>query len=145
MANVNEYLFIDKVRVDAYFEQLASTVKLVKLPAWKVAFGLTGPTVEGTQSTAIQTYGVHEKVSTLISKLNPFRGEPTAFHGDDGDFVFETMNATRAFIPTGVSKRQDFPGVAIWLATRASVKHSLQGFRYLVIIWLLQLPPAGCG
>jgi hypothetical protein len=132
MAKLNDYLFIDKARVDSYFEQVESTPKLVKLPAWKVAFGLTGPSVEGTQSTAIQTFSVHEKVTTLMSKLDPYRGEPSTFDGEDGDFIFETMTATRAFLPPGTSKRQDFPGVAIWLGTRASVESSLQGFRYLV-------------
>lgn len=132
MREITDYLFVDRRRLDSYFEQLGSSIKMVKLPAWKVAFGLAGPTVEAAQSTSVQSFSSHEKLQTLMTKLKPHRGQLAAFNGEDEEFVFETLDATRVLIPAGITNKKELPSVALWLCTRSDAEDQYQGFRYLV-------------
>lgn len=111
--SVAEYLYIDKRRVDSYFEQLSDTDKTVTIPTWKFSLGLSGPRLERAQSHTTKPYSRHEKIKHLMEKLDiDFKGGITGY----SVFGFNSFAAKRVLIPRTASKRDDFRGLAIWIA-----------------------------
>jgi hypothetical protein len=113
---LTEYLYCDNRRLDGYFEQISNPVTYDKVPMWKAGLGLTGPSVEGTQSRPGRPYTVHEKVQKVVSHLRTTklldRGR-LAYHIASGrEFRVEAMSARRAAIPP----RKDFPGLSLWVS-----------------------------
>ena len=45
-----EYIYIDKSRIDGYFEQISDPVRYDKVPVWNASLGLTGPRAEASQT-----------------------------------------------------------------------------------------------
>lgn len=74
MANSNaeiiEYLFIDEVRLNLYFEQLSSPMAYDKVPIWNAVLGLTGPKAEATQTRPGRAFTMHEKITKFQSYIN---------------------------------------------------------------------------
>lgn len=64
-----EYLFVDQPRIERYFQQLSAPVQYDKLPVWKVALGITGPSVEGSQSRPGREFSFNEKLQKVLSHM----------------------------------------------------------------------------
>ena len=97
--SLREYLFVDKRRLDMYFEQLSSPVAYDKLPVWKFVLGLTGPRTEAAQLRPGRPFTHHEKVERLLRHLdsnNLVHRSRRLRH--DLPFQIETMTASRAVI-----------------------------------------------
>ncbi|MBB4367597.1 hypothetical protein GGD63_000366 [Bradyrhizobium sp. cir1] len=67
--DIADYLYVDRGRMDSYFEQVAGPVKYDKVPIWKVALGLGGPSAESTQQRVGRPFTEHEKLSRLAAVL----------------------------------------------------------------------------
>lgn len=64
-----EYIYIDKKRLNNYFEQFSSPVNFDKVPVWKTVLGLTGPKAEATQARPGRPFTDHEKILKLVEYL----------------------------------------------------------------------------
>jgi len=104
-----EYLFLDKPRIERYFQQLSEPVKYDKLPVWKIALSLTGPAVEGTQTHPGREFSFQEKLQKvldhiqgngLLSGVRPslFNEAGREFHSEKTPFIAETLSARQARI-----------------------------------------------
>ncbi|MCH9053256.1 MAG: hypothetical protein IIA72_19725 [Proteobacteria bacterium] len=121
-----EYLYIDALRLDRYYEQISSPVKYDKVPVWKVAVGLAGPKVEGTQVRPGRPPSTHEKILRLkeyIDKHNLASAERIHLftrRGTDEEkpFILETLSARRARINRGNDV------LNIWVSLRPDEAHS---------------------
>ena len=150
MTLLNEYLYIDHKRLDSYAQQLDSVKKVVKLPSWKAKLGLTGPSIEGTQSSQLESINDHEKIACVIDKLG-LSDMPDAVWETDGvlwdgpQFVLETHTAIRVtfpgfsvdnFLGMKVSSPVEVPPLAVWIcenktALGYNIRHTylLEGLR----------------
>jgi len=124
-----EYLYIDETRLDSYFQQISLPVAFDKKPTWKVGFSLTGPVVEGTQSSFPRPPTQHEKICTVLDYLNKKsylkRPEETTY----GDFVFESLDAAPVHIPVPKNAGLNRDYVSLWVGTPKTVGG---GFRFLL-------------
>lgn len=128
---VAEYTFIDRRRVDSYFEQLSSPILHDKVPLWKIAVGLKGLSLERSESTAPRPATDHEKISLLVSRLVERPGGPPA----RADFALETLLGRRAFIPAAAWRSDSLPGfrgLAIWFCRSAVGGRDMLGNRCLI-------------
>lgn len=141
MALIADYIFVDKRRIDSYFEQISPPLKYTKRSSWKVALGLTGPQVEGTQSMDARPYTLHEKLTTLVKRIDPSRNLPRDLN-DPQVFYLETFYALRALLPTRLenSERQ---GLVLWICQKINSRMSThydsndhvlasEGYRFLI-------------
>jgi hypothetical protein len=130
---LTEYLFLDEPRIERYFQQLSAPVRYDKLPVWKVALGLTGPSVEGTQSRPGREFSFNEKLEEVVTHMESEGLIGTSRHSlrnrDDKPFVRETLFARRARIerkektltiwislqPDEQTVPEDFPSGALYL------------------------------
>lgn len=121
---VTEYLYVDQRRVDSYFEQVSDPVKYDKVPIWKMALGLAGPSTEGTQSRPGRAFTQHEKITELLKRL---AGGPSSrvSRRRDSEFAVACLSAVRAFIPSRSTGAGDFPGLAIWIGLGAEESRDL--------------------
>lgn len=124
---LNEYIYVNNRRLDAYFEQISSPLAYDKVPSIKVKLSLTGLEVGGEQSQNARAFSMHEKISKLQTYLkghnqilnhSPFIGQSEA-----QPFVLESLYAKRVFIPPK-SRAHDreipewFKGLSLWISTR---------------------------
>jgi hypothetical protein len=117
---LTEYLYCDEKRLDSYFSRISGPIAYDKVPVWKAALSLTGPTVEGTQSRPGRPFTLHEKVQKLIDYLRSSDlidyGRPTdPFGPDEGHFRVETMLARKAIIRPKIEV-PDFRGLSLWVS-----------------------------
>ncbi|HEY9285515.1 MAG TPA: hypothetical protein VIP46_18835 [Pyrinomonadaceae bacterium] len=120
--NLAEYLFLDRPRIERYFQQLSEPVKYDKVPVWKVALGLAGPSVEGAQDRPAREFTFEEKLQKVLShieseKLLAKTRQRRPDIEDIKPFIVETVSARRARIEREgttlniwVSLRPDHPG-----------------------------------
>jgi hypothetical protein len=110
-----EYLYIDIPRLGRYYEQISLPVVYDKVPVWKVALGISGPKVEGTQSRTGRAPTNHEKIQKfleyiderkLVSCERPYFSD----NEDEKPFIFEYVCARRAVI------RKNDLTLSIWVA-----------------------------
>jgi hypothetical protein len=131
-----EYLFVDKPRIERYFQQLSAPVKYDKLPVWKVALGISGPKVEGSQSQTGREFSFEEKLQRVLSHMQSedllSATRPSLYNkeGEGGGltgqpFVAEILSARRAAI-----SRQD-RALNIWVSLQTT-KNRLPGALYLI-------------
>ena len=136
--DLTEYLFLDQPRIERYFQQLSAPVQYDKLPVWKVALGLTGLNVEGTQSRPGREFSFNEKLQKVIDHMQSenllSENRPSLYNREDHDspekpFVIETLLARRARIeregralniwvslhPDEPSSNDRFPSGALYL------------------------------
>ena len=113
--DITDYIYVDHQRVNSYFEQISPPVYYDKVPVWKVALGLAGPSAEGTQQRPSSPYTDHEKIVELFTHLP--RCKDT-----DGQKPFQVLTcfAQRTVIP-GV-KETGLPGVALWMCRNVWTK-----------------------
>lgn len=95
-----EYIYIDRIRLDSYFQQISSPNTFDKVPSWKVSFSLIGPGVEGTQSPNARPYTDHEKVIAVLDNLYTSSNTCPPEFNPYTNFVFESLDATPVLIPT---------------------------------------------
>lgn len=117
-----EYLYIDKPRLDRYYEQISSPVKYDKVPVWKVALGLTGPKVESTQVRSGRSPTTHEKTQKFIEHVEEHdlaSSERTSLdmrrrseEEEERPFILETLSARRVQI------KKDDSVLNIWVSIR---------------------------
>jgi hypothetical protein len=127
---LNEYLYVDAVRLESYFLQISEPVKLQKLPSWKVAFGMTGPQVEATQSRIERQFSTHEKIRAvfqylwdgrMLSRWRPGYSVCRATGHEDAlaerkvAFVLETCRARRVVLPAPSDAPSSAP-ISMWIA-----------------------------
>lgn len=127
-----EYLFIDEPRIERYFQQLSAPVRYDKLPVWKVALGLTGPAVEGTQSRLGREFSLNEKLEEVLRHIES-EELTTSFdravdEWDEKPFVSERLVARQAII-----ERKD-KRLKIWVSVPAekSVRKPFPRAVYLI-------------
>ena len=124
-----EYLFLDKPRIERYFHQLSSPVHYDKVPVWKVALGLTGPSIEGTQSRKGREFTFQEKLDAFLGHLQSERlissVRPSFAQSSDSEtpFVTESLWARRARI------ERDMNTLNIWVSLEPDLSNSAGEFR----------------
>jgi hypothetical protein len=104
-----EYLYVDTPRLDRYYDQISSPVQYDKVPVWKVAFGLAGPSVEATQQRSGRAPSLHEKIQKFIDYVqdHDLAGcERTSLFSHrkpnaDRPFIVESITARRAHLKRG--------------------------------------------
>lgn len=67
--SLKEYLYLDRRRIDSYFEQISGPVVYEKVPTLKVSLSLSGPSAEGLQTRPERPYTVTEKLEKLLNYL----------------------------------------------------------------------------
>jgi hypothetical protein len=125
---LTEYLYCDKQRLDSYFEQISNPVAYDKVPIWKAALGITGPSVEGTQSRPGRPFTLHEKVQKIVSHLraNKFLDPGRAAPSSKASFLVEAMSAQRAAIPPN-KEVTGFPGLNVWVSVESDTDARQRG------------------
>jgi hypothetical protein len=116
-----EYLYIDKNRVNSYFDQIETPLKFDKMPEWKVEFGLPYiAKVAGNQSSFARPWTMEEKIRAIIKNLqenNHIEYErQNAKTERIKEFRFEVCSARKVFITPDDSKPSDFKGLNIWIS-----------------------------
>jgi hypothetical protein len=102
-------LYIDKKRLDFYFDEIFHGPAPQKIPVWHGGISLAGLQLGGTQEVVTHDYTVPEKISKLTKHLEDkgwvVRGRPYKpwYYVSKRDrelFWLETCQATRVSIPT---------------------------------------------
>jgi hypothetical protein len=115
---INEYIYVDVARVESYFLQVSDPVKYEKVPIWKVAFGISGPKVEGTQNQNGREFTQHEKIVKLAVCLSESKSN---------DFCLQRLKARRALLPLTITSQKD-KSLAMWICW----EEKYPGFGYLI-------------
>ena len=131
-----EYLYIDSTRLSSYVEQIAAPVTYDKVPTWRAALSLSGPSAEGTQSRFARPLTTHEKLTHLqehlARKCALLRKRPhmdDVIRRDEAIFVIETIDANRyEFPPTSVGGLA-VPSFSLW-ASRTEADPSNKHIAY---------------
>ena len=134
---VNEYLFIDKNRVDSYFEQLRHKKYMERFPLWNFSISATGPKIEHSQHIELSDHSYHSKLEILVKKLNTYLGEIGAIRSKNAEksqkeFILERLWGRKAVVPLPKREKGNLQEIAIWICRVVSPTRSDQGFRYLI-------------
>jgi hypothetical protein len=124
---LTEYIYIDRARLDSYFQQISSPLTFDKVPGWKVNLSLTGPGVEGTQTAQVRPYTDHEKFTAVLNHLYASSSTRPPELNPYTNFVFESLDATPILIPSTNCKGRD--SITLWIAT---AQGATRGFRFLI-------------
>lgn len=140
-----EYLYIDKPRLDSYFEQISPPVMYEKVPIWKAALGLTGPKAEATQARPGRPFTTHEKVEIFHDHLKkkklliedrpakPSDRELLDDRRSPKQFRIETMSAQRVRL----SSNDKDEGLNIWVSLKPD-KESKENQRTVGALFLIE-------
>jgi hypothetical protein len=109
MDPLREYLYIDRARLDSYFEQISTPVTYDKVPIWKTAIALTGPSAEGQQARFARPFTQHEKIQRVREYL----------HGNTWPFATLVGTASRVTVPANAGYSR-LRGLALWVAREAN-------------------------
>ena len=130
MSELHDYSFIDKKRVLSYFEQIKAPNDLQmkeKCPAWDVSISLTGPKVQGRQTTTLRPPTIYEAIAEvetylsnthLISTLDNCDNYwvETWEKGKTAFFIKDTFKGCRAFIhPPEKASKIGIKPIGFWL------------------------------
>lgn len=133
-----EYIYVDKVRVNSYFEQISPPVKYDTIPEWSVEFSITGPKGQGKQSRSGRQFTEHEMITMLVSKLradsgghfpNVMDSVKRSTKSDWTGFALETVTARRVILHDA-----NFGDIAVWVC-EATMEYSVTGqplWRFLI-------------
>lgn len=122
-SRIVEYIFIDRVRLKSYIEQLKGPRAFDKIPSWEVGLNLTGPQVKGQQTLNVRPFTDHEMIELLVKHLGKKKqlavGHPSDhYDGHNGvDFGIEEMTARKAIFQ--VPERSPIRGlneIAVWVS-----------------------------
>jgi hypothetical protein len=117
-----EYLYVDGVRLDRYFEQLSGPVTFEKVPTFVGSVGMTGPSASVSQAAHGREFTRYEKIAALEAHLNEGgylgTGRPDEARLDDAEKIFrsEVCKATRVLIPN------DQAPLALWICDSPDAK-----------------------
>lgn len=121
---LEEYLYIDRIRVRSYAEQIGAAMTTDKRPQWKVGLALTGPSVEGQQTASVRSASDHEMITAIIDYLRKTHllllERPIS--DDEADrthmnFVLETMRARKVvFRCDPKSSPGGLQEIAVWVS-----------------------------
>lgn len=116
-----EFLFVDKRRLDSYFEQIEAPVAYDKVPVWTAELGFpTGARAMGSQNRHARQWTTYEKLKAVIKYLKEnklLESERERRKTDKAtEFRFEICEARKAFIPPDNSRFAGFKGLNIWIA-----------------------------
>jgi hypothetical protein len=108
---IAEYIYVDRLRLASYFQQISSPVHYDKVPIWKVKLAFAGPSAEGTQQRSGRAYTEHEQIVKVFEQLPRVRDS-------DGTRLFAVLTclARRTVIP-GI-EQAGLPGVALWMCRK---------------------------
>jgi hypothetical protein len=109
MDPLREYLYIDRARLDSYFEQISTPVTYDKVPIWKTGIALTGPSAEGQQARFARPFTQHEKIQRVREYL----------HGNTWPFATLVGTASRVTVPANAGYSR-LRGLALWVAREAN-------------------------
>jgi hypothetical protein len=124
-----EYLYIDRTRLDSYFQQLSSPTAFEKVPSWKVSLSLAGPGVEGAQSQFARPYTDHEKIKAVLDHLHASSNiRPPEFNSCP-TFVFESLDAIPVRIPIQPGTTLGRDAITLWVAEPKDING---GYRFLI-------------
>jgi hypothetical protein len=109
-----EYLYVDQRRLDSYFEQISSPVAYDKVPQWKIALGLGGPSVEGNQERPGRPFTTHEKLVAVLEYLRRTKNllETPPLESPYDKFSLWAYDAQRFAIP--LDRGQVYTWYATW-------------------------------
>lgn len=109
---IAEYIYVDHVRLNSYFEQISSPKKYEKIPEWGVEFSITGPKAQGKQSRLERDFTVHEKIGAVVTSLyeqcgnrfpNVIDAVSRTAEGNWIGFALETLAARRLIFGVPIS------------------------------------------
>src|ERR1039457_2516108 len=114
-----DYLYFDMPRIERYFQQLSAPVRYDKVPEWKVALGLTGVSVESSQSRPGRDFSIQEKIDKVLESMESqkiiSKGRPASFTRtgeEEIPFASETLTARRVYI-----EHPKYP-LKLWISLR---------------------------
>jgi hypothetical protein len=106
---LEEYLYLDRIRLRSYAEQIGSSTAIDKKPTWKVGLSLAGPSVAGEQSSSSRPANDHEMVKGVLAYLKKNKlllehRPSTDKEAEDAAnrFVLETMKAKKIVFKSNV-------------------------------------------
>ena len=114
---INEYIYVDQARLESYAEQLGTAKKRVKLPTWKAALTLKGPSIERSQTTSLDSRTIHEKAQSVIQQVELASYLPLEYEFPlPAPFAYERHRSRRVVLPgytlpSGV----DVSAATVWL------------------------------
>ncbi len=111
-----DYLYIDRQRLDAYFEQVSGTVAFDKVPEWTASLAMDGPKVEGKQTRHPRPYSPTEKIRAVLKHLLARSSMIERDSATIPPFGFETLEAVKVVIPPKENSSGDLVGVVLWLS-----------------------------
>jgi hypothetical protein len=138
---LSEYIYVNTQRLDAYFEQISSSLAYDKVPKISVDFSLLGPKVGAEQTRNARGFSTHEKITKLVQYLMKhdqlLNDSPFLTASDDKPFVMHNLYAKRVFIPPiadSLKVPDWFKGLSMWISTRSSNNEGrvylLEGLRH---------------
>lgn len=113
-----EYLYVDEIRLNSYFEQISEPIAYDKVPIWKAVIGLTSLKTEATQSRPGRPFTRHEKYLKLISYLennNLLKKEPNDFFSEPGPHFVSSNRMVRKIIIPAKSHTNRISDLNIWV------------------------------
>src|SRR6266851_3350500 len=124
MADLRDYSYIDKPRLDNYIQQFRSTTVYDKVPIWKIIFKFTGPSVEGTQERPARQLEEGEKPGLLLDYLkkqelvDQGRISKHSYHFGKSERVFrlETCQVVSVILPPNQRANPPFKGLKMWVS-----------------------------
>jgi len=123
---VIEYLYVDKRRLDSYFEQISKTpVAYDKVPNWKAGLSISTLGVEASQTRVARPFTTHEKIQTLRQYFNKVE--------ENTDFKFVSGTARKAVIPGTCKSLPEFKGLVLWY-----MRADVDPYHYYGDLYLLQ-------
>ena len=117
---LEEYLFLDKRRIEAYVEQIGPPITYDKLPAWTVEIGMTGPRAVASQHRRYRALTMHESLEQLLSHLKGghLLSELSPSLDDYPhhlQFFLHSCELSKCILPAGAGGIDTFPGLTLWL------------------------------
>lgn len=138
---LKEYVFIDRLKLKSYAEQIGASMATEKRPQWKVALGLAGPSVEGQQTATARPANDHELIQSVTEHLERTgqlrTTRPTSSNDQDAGsatFILESMKARKVIFACeeGNSPR-GLQEIVVWVSNpteRPSARSSEDESRY---------------
>ncbi len=140
--SIREYIYIDDRRLTTYFDQISDPVSYDKVPQWKAAIGITGPSAEGIQMRAGRPFTRHEKLTTLVQhltdkKLLALRRPSYSELNEDprsinSVFRLETLAATEVFLPSESDNATTRHGLKMWISEESKLYVETPPLLYLL-------------
>lgn len=140
--DLKEFIYVDRPRLDMYFEQVSDPLKKQKVPEWSASLSFAGPTAVGAQKIQLRPYTVTERIGALLEYLNKYRLAVTDPHtyvrrhwnlsgdiatvGEQDEhlppFVNSRLSAVKVRVPRLPDRSNQLPDIQMWLSVTRPVR-----------------------